>query len=427
LSRRIAYRISRTILYVAKSQVKSRETIRWIRKLIEFNELWTSVYGWRKGEKWSEDFIELRNDYLGESCFIIGVGIGGSIRGLNTDDYRPDIIYLDDILDKESVNTNLSRDKIIELVFGDIKESLEAESDNPYSQMVQIGTPLDAEDTLAYAEQDPLFATFTFTCWTPETRYLPVDEQISSWEARYPTRMLREEKRAAIAMNRLHIFTREKECELISAESAAFQANWLKTWDILPPMSEMVRVMTIDPVPPPSKKAVAEGLHKKDYEAFAVVGLWKNRFYLLDYRYKRGHEPDWTIATFFEMVNRWKPRQVQVESVAYQRTLAWLLRKAMETQRRYVAIHEYTDARSKYDKIVDGLHGPAANGALYVHASHREFIEAFTKYPAIAHDDIIEAVARGVEQLNTGFYDEENETLEAQTDSKLLTDWRSAP
>jgi len=91
--------------------------------------------------------------------------------------------------------------------------------------------------------------------------------------------------------------------------------------------------------------------------------------------------------------------------VAYQRTLAWLLRKAMESQRQYFVVEEYTDKRKKHQRILDGLSGPASNFKLYVKPTHTDFISQFLDYPSVGHDDIIETVAVAVEKLSNAAYD----------------------
>ena len=99
-----------------------------------------------------------------------------------------------------------------------------------------------------------------------------------------------------------------------------------------------------------------------------------------------------------------------VETVAYQKTLAWLLKKAMQNQKRYFVIKEQSDRRSKYDRIVDGLSGPASNEILYVKKEHTEFISQFRTYPNVSHDDLIEATAVAVEELHSPSYDAADES-----------------
>ena len=428
ISKRIAFGISRTVLYIGKSDDHAERSVNWIRKAVMFNQRWTDCFGISKGTRFNQGTLEIEHAVEDHTVYVTAAGITGSVRGINFDDYRPDLIVCDDIIDRESVSTARARKKITELVHGDIKESLEAETDNPHAKLVILETPLDEDDPGEQARRDPLWKFFRYSCWTPETEGLDVDQQVSSWPARYPTLMLRKEKKAAAETNKLYVFTREKECKLISPETASFKEEWLQFYETLPPRDEMDVRMWIDPVPPPSEKQILEGLAKKDYEALAVVGKWKDRFYVLEIQANRGHEPDWTISTFFRLIQRWRPRRVGVESTAYQRTLASLLKMAMQHRRQFVAIDEDTDRRSKLDKISDGLHGPASNRRLYVRKEMTNFISQFARHPDIEHDDELESVARCVEGLNwddmVGDYED---LIEEEDDIPLLGDWRACP
>ena len=184
---------------------------------------------------------------------------------------------------------------------------------------------------------------------------------------------------------------REKECKVVSPETSAFIPNWLKFYDLVP--DGMVTYCGIDPVPPPSDKQIREGLRDKDFEALAAVGRKGNDYYLLDYSLNTGHEPTWTIQQFFRLSMKYNPRQWVVESTAYQRTLAWVLRQAMNHQKRYYVINEFVDQRRKFDLIVDALSGLASNGHLYVKREHAEFIAQFCDYPQVKHDDVLNIVA----------------------------------
>ena len=189
------------------------------------------------------------------------------------------------------------------------------------------------------------------------------------------------------------------ECRVIARETATFLPEWLSYYDLDPDEEDGNSIMVIDPVPPPSEAELKRGLKDKDYECLTVVTKVKSRFYLREYSFKHGHEPSWTIAEFFRLSAKYRLRRIYVESVAYQRTLAWLLRKAMEQQRVYYVVEEFTDKRKKFQRIVDGLSGPASNGKLFVKKNHVEFIEQFCDYsPGIEHDDIIETVAIACEK-----------------------------
>ena len=90
-SKRIAYGMSRTIAYVLKAQDHSIKSLIWLKKQVEYNRLWAGTFGLSQGRKWSDEWIEIYNKHLDLSVSIVALGITGQTRGLNIDDYRPDL------------------------------------------------------------------------------------------------------------------------------------------------------------------------------------------------------------------------------------------------------------------------------------------------------------------------------------------------
>jgi phage terminase large subunit-like protein len=166
---------------------------------------------------------------------------------------------------------------------------------------------------------------------------------------------------------------------------------------------------------------------KKDYEALSVVGFYRGNFYILESVYNRGHEPDWTIATFFNLATKWQISKVIVESVAYQRTLAWLLRKAMTHAHRWWMVEEFDDKRAKPDRISQGLQGVASNGRLYIRRSQSELISQFTNYPNVTHEDVLESVAVAVTVLERGAMPGSSGDVLDESGIEDLPAYRSAP
>ena len=175
------------------------------------------------------------------------------------------------------------------------------------------------------------------------------DQRESAWPERWTSETLRAEKRAAIKRNKTSVFAREKECVLIAAETCDFKPTWLSHWSELPEYG--TTILVIDPVPKPSERQIAKGLHGKDYECHMVVKRYKHMFFCCEYKAKRGHDPSWSIATAFTLASKWKVRKIVVEAVAYQSTLAWLFEQHMKRLGIYYQIEEVTDKRSKRDRI----------------------------------------------------------------------------
>jgi hypothetical protein len=399
LAKNIAYGLSHTILVVGKSEGHSRRTIRWLMRQIEFNSLFVQTYQLRRGDKWTDVECEIWHGVDEYPITIIGMGITGSIRGINQDDFRPDLILMDDIHDEENSATKEQRQKIEELVYGAILESLAPASEASHAKLVNLFTPLNKLDVGCMALEDKAWRSTRIPIWTKETWNSPTHLQESVWPARWPSSVIRKEKEQAAARNKLTTWLREKELKLVSPETSSFRGEWLKRWTVLP--ENLVTFLAIDPVPPPSQLAVSKGLHKHDFESIAVVGIYKGNYYLLALSINRGHDPSWTRAEFFRLARRWHPRRIFVEAVAYQRTLAWILRQEMQRKAIYFPIEEVTDQRSKHDRIVDGLNGVTSEGRLLLPPGELDegmkmFVEQFEQYPNVNHDDALESVAVAV-------------------------------
>lgn len=433
--KRICYGVSRTIVIVGKNYDHAIRTTGWIARQVEKNKLLTQTFGLKKGSKWQEGEFQIVNTASGTSTWVVALGISGSVRGVNFDDYRPDLILVDDVLDEENASTPEQRLKTEKLVLGALKYSLIPEVEAPFAKMVILQTPIDKEDISEVAKKDPMWRSIRYGCWTPETEDLPVEQRESTWPALFPTATLRKEREAAVVQNKLSIFAREMECKLITTENAWFRGEWLRYWgkdeeEEAPEWNEMWVEIVIDPVPPPSPAQIAKGLIGKDFEAITAVGKKKGKYYLLETSYNRGHEPSWTVAEFFRMCHKWRPKKVLVESVAYQRTLAWLLRQAMRSTGKYWVVEEYTDRRAKPDKIRDGISGVASNGKLYINRHlHGEFVSQYTPYPNVGHDDVIESVAIALTSLQRGGVGEaeDHDIKMIETDYEDLGDYRGAP
>lgn len=408
-AKRVAYGLSRTILIIGKSEAHALRTGKWLRKQIEHNKRYSEFFKLKPGAKWQDGEMEIIHEGMtdpatGEQVriHILCVGIHGSIRGINFEDYRPDLILFDDVIDPENAATKEQRDKIEDLMLSDVKNSLAPASECPDAQLIILQTPLNREDASCKALNDPEFVSAVFSCWTDETKDLPVHLQESSWPDRYSSEVLRAEKRSAIARNKLSLFLREKECRLANPETNAFLEEWLKYYEIEP--SGGVIANAIDPVPPPSDREIAMGFKYKDFEVHVSMKRANGNFYLLEYEMKHGHEPDWTLATFFTMGFRRRPRTIVVETTAYQKTLEWIIKKAMAARRAYYVVKGFKDSRSKYDRIVDSIQPIASNGKFYVKREHHEAIAQFLNYPNVSHDDVLDAISICIMELSGQLY-----------------------
>lgn len=391
--KRIAYGMSRTVLYVGISQEKAIQSISWIRKQIEHNSRFTDTFHLVKGRKWTDTEVRIYHKLYDHEVTLLPYGITGGIRGVNIDDWRPDLIVCDDIFDEENTATDDQRQKMNDLLYGALLHSLAPKVDSPDAKLCMLQTPLNKEDPSTLALNDPSWVSARHGCWTKDTENLADEDRISAWPERFSTEDLLAQKRSALARNQASVFLREMECKITAPETSSFRAGWLKFYDLPPPREAMTVIGAIDPVPPPSEAQLAKGLRKKDYEVLLMLGLYEGKFYLLDYAMERGHDPSWTASTFFHLSLQYRPSIWVVESVGYQRTLMWILKKEMKSRGIYWPVKEFTDNRSKFTRIVDAYNGPCSNGMFHVKKDHSEFLSQFTAYPDVTHDDLLDAGA----------------------------------
>ena len=417
-SKRIAYGISRTIMIISSSQDHAKRSVLWLRKQVMHNRPWAQTYGLSAGTKWTDEFIEIKHEQLGFTISIIAVGITGQTRGVNIDDHRPDLIIVDDPDNPETTSTEDQRRKTREAFFGDIEKSLVPETENPEAKMVLLQTSLHKEDLINRCHQDAEWRTLKFGCF---------DEAGNSrWEDRFPTETLRKSKAAHIKRGDTLLWLREMEATVGDEETAYFKRDWIRYWDTLP--EKMVVVLGVDPAPPPSEKQLAKGLQDKDFEVLSVWGYSKGRVYLLEFAASRGHDPEWTIATFFRLRRTWKPLKARIEGNAYQKTLKWILEEAMKQRHEYIEINAEASTIPKHHRIRQAYAGIASVGNLYIPENATDFVEQFVAYPKAKHDDILDSGALALElllELAPNFSDSDFDDPQDVEPSNY--EWRSAP
>lgn len=372
----------------------------WIKSKIETPTLWSQTFGLRKGAKWNESEMHIIHTGYETQISVLALGILGGIRGINVDDWRPDLIIVDDVITDQVAMSETQLDKIEDLLLGALVNSLAPEVDTPGSKIAMLQTPFREEDVTMKALRDPAWVTIQQGCWTKETAEASIEDQESVWPERLPSEPLRQRKLDHIRRNKASLWAREMEVKLVTRENTSFDPSWLEYYSTVD-KSNMHIILAIDPVPPPSARELKIGLRDKDYECHAVVGFKSGKYYLLDYAINRGHNPSWTLATLFGLISVWRPRRIRVESIQYQRTLSWIIRQEMQRQNRFVYVEEVADKREKTSRIVDALNGVASQGVLYVKRDeHHEFINQFCVHPNGEHDDILDAVSVAIDGLS---------------------------
>lgn len=398
-SQRVAYAVSRTILFVSLSQAHSMHSTRWLKRQFLYNHRWRETFNLRQGSKWTDEILEFYHGTEEVPITVIALGITGQIRGVNIDDYRPDLIVVDDPCDLENTSTPEQRAKTDELMFGALEKSLAPWTEAPLAKMALLQTPQNEDDVIEKCSRDPEWHTVTYGCFDENGR--------SRWEARFPTEVLQKEKMAHIHRNQLALWMREMECKLVKSERKSFNIQWLRYWDVLP--DNMVVIVPIDPASSDEPKADKQAAAALGFSNLKLdTGRSIMRVFLLEYRIVRGDMPDELCNWLFDVIMRWHPRKLVVEKVAYQRVLAWIIEREMRARRIWIPVERWpekgTERRSKADRIIQSFahSGLAPYGNFYCRKEHTEFIQQFVDFaPDVeGEDDLIDCIAIGLASMN---------------------------
>ena len=415
-SKRIAYGQAHTILFLSDTEGHAVKSIQWLQSAVTHNRRWADFFKLRPGKKWTENDIEIIHGVEEYPIRVIGAGITGQIRGLNVEDYRPDLIIGDDMENEENTATPEQRNKVSNLFFGAVAKSLAPVSENPKAQLIALGTPLHQEALIEVVRQDPTWTSRRYGCFTPDGQ--------SRWPERFPLEELLREKESYVARNQLSLWLREMECRVISPETAAFRIEWLNYWDVLP--DSLVHYIAIDPAPILSDTAKQKRL-TTDYQAVVVIGVSGKKVFLVEYSLVRDQNPEELAMEIFRMLDQYKPVAVGVETVAYQKNLEWYLRKAMEERNRFFYLRPIKDRRAKHVRIRQAITNRASNRLIYVHRSHNEFIQQYVDYPDVSYDDLLDGFSIALDMIDPGMAGVGAEDYTDVVSEPLPNSWRSAP
>lgn len=392
-SQRVAYGISRTIGWVSVSQLHARFSLRWLRRQVEHNRRWADTFGLRPGKKWTDEWCEIEchlqedENNPGQPVIItvLALGITGQIRGFNPDDFRFDLLLLDDVLDDENSASPEQRKKIEELIFGALLKSLAPETEAPLAKAVFLQTPMNREDAMEKCMKDPQWNGKEFGCFNEKGE--------SRWESRFPTKTLLAEKEAHVRRSQYRLWMREMEVKIVAGEEKAIDVEKLKYWDVLP--EGLDKIISIDPA-----SSHEEGA---DQHATVALGFKGLDVYLIAIGIAERNQPDKAANDFFNLVLLTHPRKAVVESNAYQRVFKWILEQEMLKRKIFVAT-ELLEVRSKNaDRIMQSIPGLVAYGHFFIHKSMTAFVTQADDYdPSIKKikDDILTAVANGIISAN---------------------------
>lgn len=316
-------------LVIGNSEDRAVQRVAAVKNELEFNEKIIGIFGDQKGTTWQERKIVLRN-----GTAIEAYGRGQSLRGAKHLDARPDIVFVDDLEDDESVSTPEQRAKTLNWFLSVLLPAM-----NPMSRKLRVvGTPLDPEALLPKLSQRPEWTTKVYPA-----RYIDQEtgQTRALWPERFSLAMLDEEEAAFTGLGMRQKFVQEYLCEASDPESKAFTADMFVTNTSLRRTWEPVYVF-YDPARTTKKTSADTG---------KVVFSWVNNRLIVWDAVGAQWKPDQIVDDIFKTDAEYNPIEVGVEKDGLEEFLMQPIRQGQAQRGQAVPVEAYSAPKGKLDFI----------------------------------------------------------------------------
>jgi len=190
-----------------------------------------------------------------------------------------------------------------------------------------------------------------------------------------------------------------------AAINQVFRRDWIHYFDHQP--NDCVYCTSVD-----LASAKEEESSNPDYTVIMTAGVSpkENRIFVV--HYTRGRlDPGETVNAIFDHVRAYKPIEVIVESIGYQRTLNYWIRKRMNQLNMLFYINELRGlSGSKIDRI-RGLQPYFSEDRIAIKTHLRELEQELLAFPKGRHDDLADALS-----MQTGFWYNISESYRQETE-----------
>src|SRR6266851_3419310 len=131
----VCSRAFRNILIIGSSETRAAERLASVSYELVANDLVTLVFGPQKGAVWTQTKLVTPHNVCAQA-----MGRDQDIRGIKHLEWRPDLVFIDDVEDKDSVQTPEGRIKTLRWLLGELLPACA-----PHRKIRIRATPMDAE------------------------------------------------------------------------------------------------------------------------------------------------------------------------------------------------------------------------------------------------------------------------------------------
>jgi len=335
----------------------------------------------------------VKNKELNKVFYIKGRGAGQAMRGIHIRGKRPNIIVCDDIENEKKQSTKESMEKLKDWFYGVVEPAV----DENHYEMIFIGTPIHEDALLMDLERAPNWKFLKL----PIAEKFPCEknEFVGSWEDRFTYNGLKEKYENLKSAGKENIFMQEYMLEVVPAGDKLYdigKINKFKLEEIRNLYGRLTYYISVDP-------AISEK-ESADYTSIAVIGINENKdWFLVDGHFGR-MKPNEMIDKIFEFYLRWKPFEVIIEGVAYQRILKPLIESQMFDRKVFFSIKMLNKNRTTSKLYVFKSFQPIVESMKFW--IPEDYLDSFTeellyemnfitnKAIKAKHDDLLDSIAQ---------------------------------
>ena len=396
--------------WVSATQKLSVGNMDYIKHHLEFNDKINYYFGSTKGNKWTEEDIELKN-----GCKLISKSNVAGIRGGAKLHKRYDLIILDDFEHEANTITRDARDKNANLVTAVVYPALE-----PHTGRLRVnGTPVHHDsfiNNLLINYNRAKKAKVDFA-WKIITYKAITKSGDSLWTSFFPKKKLEEKKKFYSDSGKPQKFFQEYMMEVQSLEDSLWTREHIKYWegrydyDIKEGQNYLVISGERFPVNTFVGCDPATDIDTKESDFSVIMAIAidsENNLYALEYERHRSIPTVGQKSTdgevigkkgvvdyIMDMHQKYHCISSTVEDVAMNRSVF----QALNSERRRLnkfdvaVIPEKPGGRQKINRIYSGLSGRFSTGTVHLRENMFDLInEIVTFGPRMAHEDTIETL-----------------------------------
>lgn len=387
----------RFVPYISDTFLQAKLIAGGLRAEIESNTRLRWLYPNCVGDRWGEEGFVI-NGLKGE-CFILPIGAGMKVRGLKYKNYRPDLMLLDDIENLENVYSAEQREKLKRWFDYDIEPAMDRYS----KHIVIIGTILHFNSLL----NQVIKGEGRYSGWKKLFYKALSGNNLSFWPARFSSEYLlqiRDDPNHPDFVGSV-VFAQEMQNEPQDDKDRIIKLEWQKEYSL----REVLRgvegaddddrlkkwlkpfeiVGGVDPAI--SEKQTADNFSFYTYALDKQTG----KEYQLDLVHGKFSDINKQVQIICDGVEQWGHDEIGIESVAYQKGLAQLVKT--ELQRRGIYACRIIEIKTDKDKIRRArIHSSAFEaGYILLRNDHENFSiikREISEFPLGAHDDSFDSL-----------------------------------